>query len=117
MEKKTCMNYDSNEDILSIIKSGHVSHSARIGDVILDFDNSMRIIGIELINATEFFEAFDISKGDLRSIDNARLSVHYSHDWAVTKITIKIKTRQAPIAKDFTIPSLKEQEGLAGIEG
>ncbi|VVB59456.1 Uncharacterised protein [uncultured archaeon] len=116
MEKKAYVNYDGEDDILSIVKSDFINHSVRIADVILDFDNDMRIVGVELINATEFFEAFELSKDDLKNIDKAKLSVHYSEDWAIVKITIFLKDRITPIVKDFTIPSLEEQKQLIGLE-
>ncbi len=106
MEKKAHIDYDSEEDILSIIKAESASRSARIGDVILDFDSNMRIVGVEIMNATEFFEAFELSGDDLKAIEEAKLAVHYSADWAIIKITLKLKTRDAPVVKDFTIPSM-----------
>lgn len=115
MEKKALVNYDDEEDILSIVKSDFISHSARVGDVILDFDSDMRIVGVEIMNAVEFFEAFELSKEDFKGIKEARLAVHYSLDWAIIKITMFLETRAAPIVKDFTIPSLKEQEHLVAV--
>lgn len=113
MEKKASMNYDEEEDILSIVRSDSVNNSARIGDVILDFDSDMRIVGIEIFNAVEFFQAFELSKDDLKSIKDAKMSVHYSLDWAIIKISLKIESRDTPIVKDFTIPSLEGQARLA----
>lgn len=116
MEKKAYVDYDDEENILSIVKSDFINHSVRIADVILDFDTDMRIVGVELLNATDFFESFELSKDDLKNIEKAKLSVHYSEDWAIIKITIFLKGKAVPIVKDFTIPSLDEQKQLVGIE-
>ncbi len=116
MEKKALVNYDGEEDILSIVKSDSINNSARIGDVILDFDIDMRIVGVELMNAGEFFEAFELSKEDFKNIKEARLSVHYSLDWAIVKIILFLNNRSVPIVKDFSIPSLDAQKQLVEIE-
>lgn len=116
MEKKTHVDYDGEEDILSVAKAGPAGNSARIGDIILDFDNNLRIVGIEVMNAMDFFEAFELSKEDLKSVRDARLAVHYSKDWAIIKITLFLATRDAPIVKDVAIPSLGAECGLAGME-
>ncbi len=113
MNKKATVSYYCDEDILRILKVKIVKDSARIGDVILDFDNERRIVGLEIMNATEFFEAFDLSREDLDNIESAKLSVNYSKDWAIVKISLSIPERENPIVKDFTIPSIEGQEMLA----
>jgi len=70
-------------------------------------------MGIEIMNAVDFFEAFKLSKEGLERIENANLSVNYSKDWAIIKITLFLAEESTPIVKDFTIPALKEQESLA----
>ena len=115
MEKKAQVSYYYGEDILRILKTDVVKDSIRMGDVILDFDNDKRIVGLEIMNATEFFEAFDLSREDLDNTESAKLSVNYSKDWAIIKISLSIPERENPMVKDFTIPSLEGQEMITTI--
>ncbi len=65
--------YDSTNDILSIhkgFKNGEkFKTNIDIGSVILDMSNKGRIIGIELMNATDFFQkkSLDITNADFNA--------------------------------------------------
>ena len=113
MEKKAQVRYDSEEDILTIRKANIVKDSINIANINLDFDSERRIVGIEIMDAINFFEAFELSKENFEHIKDANISVNYSKDWAIIKITLFMPEKSEPIVKDFTIPSLKEQECLA----
>ncbi len=113
MAKKTKVNYDAKEDILSLAKADRVKESLRIGDVILDFDGDYRIVGVEIFNARSFFKAFRVTKKLLSSVENAKLSVHYSPDWAMISIVLYPESQDKAIEKEFTIPALEEQAPFA----
>ena len=113
MEKKAQVRYDSEEDILTIRKANIVKDSINIANINLDFDSERRIVGIEIMGAIDFFEAFELSKENFEHIKSANLSVNYSKNWAIIKIALSMPEKSEPIVKDFTIPSLKEQECLA----
>ncbi|MEA2003468.1 MAG: DUF2283 domain-containing protein [archaeon] len=113
MEKKAQIRYDSEEDILTLRKVNAVKDSINIVNINLDFDSERRIVGIEIMGAIGFFEAFELSKEDFEHIKDAKISVNYSKDWAIIKITLYMPKKSEPIVKDFTIPSLIEQQSLA----
>lgn len=104
MAKKTDVDYDKEEDILSLSNSDKVKDSVRLEDVIIDFDYNSRIIGIEIINARRFFESFNITKDFLDNIASAKLKVNYGTDWFSITV-ILFSDSQQPIEKVISIPA------------
>ena len=80
MEKSASIDYDFEEDILSVFKSDNVQDSIRMGGIILDFDHNRRICGVEIMDAVEFFKDYGVSKEDLKSISKANIRVSYSRN-------------------------------------
>lgn len=63
---KMKMNYDAENDILFMHKgfSKYEKFKGNIdaGDIVLDMSTKGRIVGIEILNASEFLKAFKIGK-------------------------------------------------------
>ncbi|MAG47544.1 hypothetical protein CL617_02985 [archaeon] len=71
-------NFDYSEysDILHIHKDGYVTKgSAEVGDFTLDFDSNEEIVGIEIENASEFFNNLDIDKVSLNEMKGAEFVI------------------------------------------
>ena len=73
---KMKMDYDVENDILFIHKGFSKDEKFKgnidAGDIVLDMSTKGRIVGIEILNASEFLKAFKIGKKVLESLKDAR---------------------------------------------
>lgn len=109
MEKRTSVSYDKEEDILSLLNSENVNESVRIGDIVIDLDTQLRIVGIEIFNATDFFRSFNVSREALSDIKEATLRVHSSNNWSSMIVILHSEVTGQPIEKEITIPAIAAQ--------
>jgi len=93
----TKMNYDEEEDILSLSRGRKVKSSMDIGDFIIDIDYSGFIVGIEILNATK---NLNLSQLQLKALEEAAMSITYKPNNVCITIIMKIKDKE----KDITIP-------------
>jgi len=105
MGKTTHVDYDKEEDILSLSYPDKVKDSVRLEDIIIDFNYNSKIVGIEIINARRFFESFDITADYLNYITSAKLKVNYGTRWFSIMIILFSKKGTQHIEKEITIPA------------
>ena len=68
--------YSEKSDILNIHKLGkNVSGSAELGDFTIDFDAAGSVVGIEVMNAADFFSRVGFTKEQLSNLQNAEIAV------------------------------------------
>ncbi len=96
------INYDVENDILSMSDGEKVKASLDIGDFILDVSHGNLICGIEIMNASE---NLGISKDVLKSIQNMKMSVTYeaNHVYVLLMIVFKKDNKEVNITIPVTI--------------
>ncbi len=101
MEKKSFkVNYDSNEDIISLHSEGAKSKFSfdlelPKGDVIIDYGFDGSVIGLEFFNASNYFPFLKKVKNQEKI--RGSFNVQYSKNWA-------------QISFEFSAPGLSSQE-------
>jgi len=90
------IDYDSENDIISISNEDSVKASLDIGDFVLDVNNDNLICGLEVMDASE---NLGVSKEVLSSIKNMRMSVTYktNHVYVLLVIVFKKEGREVNI--------------------
>ena len=83
--------YDSKYDDLFVFNSESKSKGAiEFGDLVIDFDNNMKVVGLELINASEYLskivDGFD--KKLLSDIKQCNFSAVHHKNMIIIKLSI-----------------------------
>ena len=110
MMNKIC-SYDKENDILSIHKGFSSDEKFKgnidVGELILDISTKGRVRGIEIINATQFFKDFNITKKILENLIDAQFNASLKPNRIMLGIVIKAKNIEIPakVAVPLTIPS------------
>lgn len=111
MAKKTEINYDTEEDILSLSKGKKVKVSKDIGDFVIDFDYEGCVSGLEILNASE---SLKIEPKELEKIEEATMTVTYRQKEIYISIVLKGKEKQMdimiPLSLDFGHQDLKTEK-------
>jgi len=102
--KEANVTYDKEEDILHLSESGKtVKYSIGVDDLfVVDFDASDRVIGIELLDASE--TVYGVSKALLGSITSAKFGARYAKELLVVGIMLNSSVAEAPIYSSVPIP-------------
>ena len=70
--------------ILNIHKTAkNTQGSAEFGDFTVDFDKEGQVVGIEILNASEFVDKAVISKEELEGIKDAQLTITHKKDYTL----------------------------------
>ncbi len=71
------INYDKNEDVLLVHEGFKPDETFKgnidLGDIILDLSTNGRVVGIEIMNASEFFNELGFNKELLSNITDAKI--------------------------------------------
>src|SRR3989344_6032369 len=108
MEKEDIeVNYDSEEDMLSISKAGaRVKFSFDIslpnGDIVIDYDFKGLVVGVEFFNAMNYFPMLD-KISDFSKL-KANLNVQYGPNWAQIKYELYSPSFKQPISSLINAP-------------
>jgi len=96
------IDYDAENDILSISNGEKVKSSLDIGDFVLDVNYDNLIGGIEIMDASE---NLGVSKEVLGSIQNMKMSINYktNHVYVLLVITFKNEGKEVNIQIPLTI--------------
>jgi len=86
--KQFTWDYSEKSDILNIHQTDKKTEgSSELGDFTVDFDKIGNVVGIEIMNASEFLEQAGISKEQLDGLKGAQLTIvqkkSYMLVWAV----------------------------------
>lgn len=81
--------YDKSLDTLTIHKDGPAHGSARIGEIILDFNNDKQIIGVEVLNPDKLL---GITKKLLSNLSDARIMTRQRGNCVYVYLVLKIKS-------------------------
>ena len=96
------IDYDSQNDIFFISNGEKVKASLDIGDFILDVTHDNLICGIEIMDASE---NLGISKENLQSVQNIKMSITYktNHVYVLLVMTFKKEDREVNIPIPLTL--------------
>jgi uncharacterized protein YuzE len=96
------INYDFENDILSIFNGDQVKTSLDIGDFVLDVSHDNLICGMEIMDASE---NLGVSKSVLGGIQNMKMSVTYktNHVYVLIAMTFKKEKKEVNIQIPLTI--------------
>ena len=96
------IDYDVENDIFYMSNGEKVKASLDIGDFVLDVSHENLICGIEIMDASE---NLGVSKEDLGSIQNMKMSVTYktNHVYVLLMITFKKEGKEVNIPIPLTI--------------
>lgn len=68
--------YSEQSDILNIHKTGKkVAGGTELGDFTVDFDNEGNVVGLEIMNVSDFLKEVGIESTQLRQLGGAELQV------------------------------------------
>ncbi len=81
--------YDKSNDILAIHKNGPAHVSARIGEIILDFNRDKQIIGVEIFNPDKLL---GITKKALSNLSDAKIMTRERGNCVYVYLVLKIKS-------------------------
>ena len=96
--------YSERSDILNIHKKGKaIKGSAELGDFTVDFDEDGNILGVEIMNVSDFLREAGILKAELSQLQGAEITVTPSRA-NLAYIWIKLQLPQN-IEKVISIPA------------
>lgn len=88
--KETFLDYDEKNDILYIYQKGKFKGNVEIGDFVLDIDVNKRVMGIEILNASENLKSLNITKDMLAKVKNASLKTLYKKDSILVGLVLSL---------------------------
>ncbi len=95
-------------DILSVHKGFSSDEKFKgnidVGDLVLDVSTKGRIVGVEVMNATEFFEDFNIKKEVLENITDIQFNAFIKPARIIVSMAIKAKNIQDKIPAKIAVP-------------
>ncbi len=91
------INYNREEDILTLSTGKKVKHSMDVGDFIIDVDHDDLITGVEILNASE---NLNISIKKLAELKHAAMRVAYKPNHVYITFVMKFEDKE----KDISIP-------------
>ena len=71
--KETYLDYDGENDIIYVYQKGKFKGNVEIGGFVLDLDKDKKIIGVEILNASEVLGNVGITKDMLAETSGAKL--------------------------------------------
>ncbi|MBI4451466.1 DUF2283 domain-containing protein [Candidatus Woesearchaeota archaeon] len=102
--------YSEYSDILNIHETGvRTSYGNEVGDFTVDFDKTGRIIGVEVMYATEFLKSQRIAKDGLSDLKGAAFTAETKGDTTTIRILLKFATRKA----SMRLPALLREKSVA----
>ena len=100
--------YDKENDILSIHKtlSSDEKFKGNIdaGQFILDVSTKGRVFGIEVVNAIDFFQEFNVGKDILENLSSADFRVSVRPNGIIVGIVFKTKNQDIPAKIAVPLP-------------
>lgn len=96
-ESNTKMNYEEEEDILSLSRGRKVKASVEVGDFVIDIDQKGFVSGIEILNASKNLH---IPETQLRDLKQASMQVTYKPNYVYIFLVFQFEEKE----KDVSIP-------------
>lgn len=94
------ISYDKENDLLFIHKGLHENEKFKtnidIGDLILDLSTKKRIVGIEIINASEFLKEFGVGRAVMENMEDAKFDATIKPTSITIGLMFKTKEKQIP---------------------
>lgn len=105
VNSETFFNYDSINDSLFIYKKSKVKGSIDIGDIIIDISIDGKVIGLEILNASELLKNLGLKnpKEILKNIKFVKLRATYKRDSIIIFYCIASKSKT--ISSSVAIPA------------
>jgi len=104
--------YSTRSDILNIHKRDVlVKGSAELGDFTLDFDTTGSVVGVEIMNVSEFLEQLHIAKQELSTIERAEIIQVTKNQLTIIWLKIKFMKRADPTMIALPTP-IEERKGV-----
>ena len=104
MAKKARVDYDEENDILWVYSGEKVKDSLEVDSFVIDFSHDDKVVGVEIINASEVISSLAIIiiiKEGLANTKEASLSFYQSRELFYVVVglimTVNGKTREIPI--------------------
>ncbi len=108
MTKNKLLFYDKNNDILAIHKGFSADEKFKgnidAGQLVLDVSTKGRVVGIEIMHATEFFALFTIGRDILENLEDAKFTVTINPNGIVLGISFKVRNREEEIPAKIAVP-------------
>ncbi len=100
------VSYDQNNDILVIHKGFSSDETFKgnidIGDLVIDVSTLGRIRGLEIMNASKFFQEFTLKKEILQHLEDANFNVDIKPHSII--LTIILKSKECEVPAKITVP-------------
>jgi uncharacterized protein YuzE len=105
--------YDKENDILSLHKTLKSDEKFKgnmdAGQLILDISTKGRVIGIEVMDASNFFKEFNITNKVLENLSAADFNVRIAPNGIIVGIVFKSKNLEQDMPAKIVIPSPQER--------
>jgi len=88
MEKKTFLDYDEGNDSFFLYKNKKVKGSIKAGNLIIDIDYNGNIVGLEFLDASEFFKTLKITKEMLKNAIKGSFMSETKGGWLIVRYLI-----------------------------
>ena|SRR3989338_5567620 len=104
MGRKAKVDYDQENDILWVYSGEKVRDSLEIDNFVIDFSHADKVVGVEIMNASEVISRLalgKVSKGALASLREASISLYQGRELSYVVIGLSVaidnKIREIPI--------------------
>ncbi len=96
-DKYYSWDYSEKSDILNVHKvDKKTAGSAELGDFTVDFDKNGNIVGVEILNASEFFTLLGILKTQLENIKEAEIIMRKRGEMTLICLKLLLSGEEAP---------------------
>ena len=93
MAKPAKVDYDDENDILYLFTGEKASDSLEIDNFVIDFSSDNKIVGVEIMNATEMLSKLSqiiIPKDSLSRIESAAMNIYHGRELLYILLAIRL---------------------------
>jgi len=108
MKSKT--SYDEENDVLYYNSGEKVSDSLELGDAFIEFSGEGKIVGVEIMNASEFLSlqtGKEITDEMLKEIESGKISIRHNKDtiFLIFEFVVPVESEKKSERISLNIPS------------
>ncbi len=110
-DKYFAWDYSEKSDILNVHKiNKKTAGSAELGDFTVDFDKSGNVVGIEIMNASEFFNLVKINMEQLKDIKEAEILIQKKGEYMLVCLKLLLPKN---VERIIPLPATVVSESMA----
>lgn len=114
MGKAAKIDYDKEQDTLFAYTGEKVNDSLEVGDFIIDFDKQDKIVGLEILEASNVLKMSDIPKYYLGNLVNGRINVSQGRSSFYVQLTLEFMINRKLEEKAIMLSVPRSVERVVG---